>query len=153
MIDFKYYTITMKNDVAVKNGIIIPEHELEITTSRSGGAGGQHVNKTSTKITVRWNVKTTSALNDEQKNRVLEKLASQLTAEGDLIIHSSATRSQEQNRKMALVRLAQIVSKALYVQKKRMKTKVSESTKHARLEEKSHRGHIKKLRSKKIFED
>jgi ribosome-associated protein len=142
----------MKNDVAVKNGIIIPEHELEITSSRSGGAGGQHVNKTSTKITVRWNVKTTSALSDEQKQRVLENLGSQLTADGDLIIHSSATRSQEQNKKMALIRLAQIVSKALYVPKKRMKTKISESTKHARLEEKAHRGMIKKLR-KKIFEE
>lgn len=108
----------MKNDVVIKNGIIIPEHELEITSSRSGGAGGQHVNRTSSKITVRWNVKTTSALTDEQKQRVLEKLASQLTAEGDLIIHSSTTRSQEQNRKMALVRLAQLVSKALYVPKK-----------------------------------
>ena len=143
----------MKNDVIVKNGIIIPEHELEISSSRSGGAGGQHVNKTSTKITVRWNVKTTSALTDEQKQRVLEKLAPQLTAEGDLIIHSSTTRSQEQNRRMALVRLGQIVSKALYIPKKRMATRVSEGAKQARLEEKSHRGQIKKMRSKKIFED
>lgn len=143
----------MKNDVVIKNGIIIPVHELEITASRSSGAGGQHVNKTSSKITVRWNVKTTSALNDDQKQRVLEKLSSQITADGDLIIHSSVTRSQEQNRKMALVRLAQIVSKALYVPKKRMATRVSKGAQEARLEEKSHRGTIKKLRSKKIFED
>ncbi len=145
--------MNIKNDVSVKNGIIIPEHELEITSSRSGGAGGQHVNKTSTKITVRWNVKNTNALNDDQKQRVLEKLSSQLTAEGDLIIHSSATRSQEQNRKMALVRLAQIISKALHVPKKRMATRVSQGAKAARLEEKSHRGMIKKLRTKKFFEE
>jgi len=138
----------MRNDIPIKNGIIIPEHELEITSSRSGGAGGQHVNKTSTKITLRWNVKNTSALTDEQKQRVLEKIASQITADGDLIIHSSATRSQEQNRKMALVRLGQIISKALYVPKKRMATRVSKGAKEARLQEKSHRGAIKKLRSK-----
>ena len=63
----------MKNDLSIKNGIIIPEHELEITTSRAGGPGGQHVNKTSTRITVRWNVKNTNALNPEQKERVLQK--------------------------------------------------------------------------------
>ncbi len=138
----------MRNDIPIKNGIIIPEHELEITSSRSGGAGGQHVNKTSTKITLRWNVKNTGALNDDQKQRVLEKLSSQITADGDLIIHSSSTRSQEQNRKMALVRLGQIISKALYVPKKRMATRVSKGAKEARLQEKSHRGAIKKLRSK-----
>ncbi len=138
----------MKNDIPIKNGITIPEHELEITSSRSGGAGGQHVNKTSTKITVRWNVKNTTALSEEQKQRVVEKLASQLTLDGDLIIHSSVTRSQEQNRKMALVRLGQIISKALYIPKKRMATRVSKGAKEARLQEKSHRGEIKKLRSK-----
>ena len=58
-------------------------------------------------ITVRWNVKNTNALNPEQKERVLQKLAPQLTSDGDLIIHNSASRSQEQNKKMALARLAQ----------------------------------------------
>lgn len=142
----------MKNDIPIKNGIIIPEHELEISSSRSGGAGGQHVNKTSTKITLRWNVKKSSALNDEQKQRILQKLSSQITADGDLIIHSSSTRSQDQNKKMALIRLAQLISKALYVPKKRMATRVSKGAKEARLEEKSHRSEIKKLRSK-IHED
>ncbi len=138
----------MKNDLLVKNGITIPEHELEITASRAGGPGGQHVNKTSTKITVRWNVKTTVALNDSQKERVLQNLNTRLTSDGDLIIHSSATRSQEQNRRMALENLTQIVSKALYVPKKRMRTRISRSAKEARLEGKKRLSARKKMRGK-----
>src|SRR6185503_5394789 len=86
--------VAMKNDLFIKNGITIPEHELIITTSRSGGAGGQHVNKTDTRITVRWNIKTTTTLTEEQKNYVLEKLQARITSEGDLIIHNSESRSQ-----------------------------------------------------------
>jgi ribosome-associated protein len=143
----------MKNDVAIKNGIVIPEAELEITTSRAGGPGGQHVNKTDTRITVRWNINTTAALSDEQKQRVLQNLASKVTSEGDFLVHNSASRSQQQNKKMALGQLAQEIRKALHVPKKRMKTKVSKSTKEARLRKKTHRGEIKKMRSAKIHYD
>lgn len=143
----------MKNDLSIKNGIVIPEHELEVTASRSGGPGGQHVNKTSTRVTVRWNVNKTSILNDDQKAQVLEKLKSRLTSDGDLIIHSGATRSQLQNKQLAFNHLAQIVRKALYVPKKRTATKISKSAKESRLHAKTHRGEIKKMRSKKIEND
>jgi ribosome-associated protein len=143
----------MKYDVPIKNGIVIPEHELEITASRSGGPGGQHVNKTSTRITVRWNVKNTQALTEEQKTRVLEKLASRLTTEGDLIIHNSTSRSQEHNKKMALAQLANDLRKALYVAKTRMKTRVPKGAQEGRLQTKAHRGLIKKRRHEKIQED
>lgn len=143
----------MKNDVPIKNGIVIPEHELEITASRSSGAGGQHVNKTSTKITVRWNVKHTQVLTDEQKARVLEKLASRLTTEGDIIIHNSTSRSQDHNRKMALAQLGNDIRKALYVQKTRMQTRTPKGAEEKRLQSKAHRGVIKKRRREKIQED
>jgi len=142
----------MKADVAVKNGVIIPAHELEITASRAGGPGGQHVNKTDTRITVRWNVKNTKALTDVQKERVLKNLEHRLTSEGDLVIHSSASRSQLQNKKEALARLAKELKKALHVPKKRMKTRVPKAAKEARLKEKAHRAKIKKMRGKK-FDD
>ena len=142
----------MSYDVPVKNGIVIPEHELEITTSRAGGPGGQHVNKTDTRITVRWNVKATTVLTEEQKSRVLQNLASRLTESGDLIVHNNETRSQLQNKKLALMTLGNEIRRALHVPKKRMATRVSKAKKESRLQAKSHRGTVKQLRSKKDFE-
>lgn len=139
----------MEEDLPIKNGIIIPGHELEITASRSGGPGGQHVNKASTRITVRWNAPKTHALTPEQKERVLQNLHSQLTSEGDLIIHNSSSRSQHQNKEMALKNLTRILRKALFVPKQRMATRVSKAKKEERLREKTARSSIKKMRSKK----
>lgn len=138
----------MNITIPVKNGIVIPEHELEITTSRAGGPGGQHVNKTDTKITVRWNVKTTTALDEIQKARVLENLKAKLTEDGDLVITNNETRSQSHNKKLALDHLAREIRKALHVPKKRMKTRVPQIVKESRLQEKARRSDIKKLRSK-----
>ena len=143
----------MKNDVPIKNSIVIPEHELEITTSRAGGPGGQHVNKTDTRITVRWNAQKTSALTEEQKARVLQNLQAKLTSEGDLIVHNNATRSQLQNKNNALMQLAYEVRKALHVPKKRMATRVPKAAKESRLRTKTHRSTIKKMRSQKFHDD
>lgn len=142
----------MKNDLVIKNGVVIPHHELEITASRSGGPGGQHVNKSDTRITIRWNVKTTTALTEEQKARVIKNLEHKLTADGDLIVHNSESRSQQQNKEKALEHLANIVRRALYVPKKRIATKVSKTTKEKRFQQKKHRSDIKKSRRIKIFD-
>lgn len=143
----------MRNDLPIKNSIVIPEHELEITASRSGGPGGQHVQKTSSRITVRWNAKNTIALNQEQKQRVLRNLQHRLTFDGDLIVHNSESRSQQQNKSLALNQLAQEVRKALYVPKKRMATHMPKAAKETRLHKKAQRGAVKKLRSKKFEHD
>lgn len=140
------------NDITIKNDIVIPYHELEITTSRSSGAGGQHVNKTETRITIRWNVKESSAFPEALKERILKNLGSRLTAEGDLIIHNSESRSQLQNKQNALEYLAAIIRKACFVPKKRIKTKVPKKEKEQRLLEKKKRGDIKKGRSKNFDE-
>ncbi len=136
----------MKEDVYIQENITIPGHELEITASRAGGPGGQHVNKTSSRITVRWNIPASAALSDVQKERLLLKLASSLTEAGDLIIHHSASRSQYQNKEEALKLLAETIRKALRVPKKRKKTGVPKGVKEARLKEKRVIGERKKGR-------
>jgi len=138
----------MREDLSIQNGIIIPGHELEITTSRAGGPGGQHVNKASTRITLRWNVPATMALSDSQKARVTDKLLSELTKDGDLVIHDSTSRSQHQNKEKARQRLAEKVRKALKVPKKRKKSRVSRAAKESRLKKKKVRSEVKKMRKK-----
>lgn len=142
----------MKQDIVIKNGIAIPEHEIEITTSRSGGPGGQSVNTSNTRVSLRWNARNTQALTEEQKQRVLNKLAPRLTTEGDLIIHHSSGRSQLQNKELALKQLATMIREALHVPKKRMATRISKGTKEARLQAKKQHSTVKKMRSKK-FDD
>lgn len=143
----------MKHGVPVKNGIIIPDSELEITTSRAGGPGGQHVNKSDTRITVRWNVKTTTVLSPEQKERIMRNLQTRLTSDGDLLVHNSQTRSQQDNKQLALMQLAHIVSKALHVPKKRMATRATQAARETRLQKKTYRSALKKTRSKKHYHD
>jgi len=138
----------MKDDLTIKNGIIIPANELEISTSRSGGKGGQHVNKAETRITIRWNIKNSIALDEKQKQRIIQNLQSRLTKDYELIIHNSESRSQQQNKENALKILAQIIRKALYIPKKRIKTRVPKKEKEKRLREKAIRSKIKKMRSK-----
>lgn len=140
----------MEQGLIVQPGIEIPLYEIEIIASRSGGAGGQHVNKTSTRITLHWNVVTTTALNAEQKSRVMQKLQSRLTNDGVLVIHSDETRSQQQNKERAFLRLAGEIRDALHTPKQRKKTKVSRNVKEARLQSKMQRSSLKKLRKVKI---
>ncbi len=137
----------------IKQNFIIPEHELEFTTSRAGGPGGQHVNKSDTRVTIRWNIPTSHAITEAQKQRLLDKLSSKVTQEGDLIVHNSSSRSQQQNKKNALAILEKEIRKALHVAKKRIPTKIPKALKEARLQTKSQRGALKKMRSKRIVVD
>lgn len=136
----------MSSDLFITHLISIPFSELEITTSRSSGPGGQHVNKTDSRVTVRWNIQKTCVLSEEQKVRILGKLQSQITSDGDFAVHCDVHRSQLQNKTDALKRLAKEIHKALAVHKKRMKTKIPRAAKQARVDSKKRHGLIKKLR-------
>ena len=130
----------------------IPRSELAYRASRAGGAGGQHVNTSSTRIELLWNVRTTAALDDEARSRVLVKLATRIDGEGFIRVVSSARRSQSQNREAAEVRLVELVRQALVVQKRRRPTKPSRGAKEARLDDKKKRGDTKRQRRPDAFE-
>jgi ribosome-associated protein len=122
--------------IVVNDTLSIPRAELEARASRAGGPGGQHVNTSSTRVEVRWNVRRSAALGDEQRARLEERLASRLDGEGTLRVVASDSRSQRQNRELAEVRLADLVRRALVVPKRRRPTKPSRAAKQARLDEK-----------------
>jgi ribosome-associated protein len=132
----------------VDAGHAIPRDELEVRATRSGGPGGQHVNVTSTRVEVRWNVPTTRALTPEERERVGARLASRLDGEGWLRVAASDTRSQRQNRQLAEHRLASLVAGALKVPKARKKTRTPRSATERRLQEKKLRGSRKRDRRK-----
>ncbi len=124
----------------------IPRDELAVKATRSGGAGGQHVNTSSTRIELSWRPGTSRVLTDEERVRVIHRLASRLDGEGIIRIVASDTRSQTQNRALAEQRLAELVRKALIVPRKRKPTKPSRAVKRARLDAKKRHSDKKKER-------
>lgn len=129
----------------------IPDNEIVITFARSSGAGGQNVNKTSTKAVIHWSVKNSLAFSDEEKQRIREKLVNKLNNEDEIVIDSEEERSQPQNKEIAITRLNNLVTDALHVPKIRRPTRPTRSSKLKRLEEKKIRSQIKSDR-KTVFE-
>lgn len=128
--------------------LVFPYNELDFSYVRSRGPGGQHVNKTNSAVLLRWNLLSTSLFNDEVKARLAEKLASQLTVDGDLLVRSETQRDQDQNKSECLRKLQAILQKALFVPKKRIKTKPTRSSQRKRLESKKKHSEVKNLRRK-----
>ncbi|HEU5039722.1 MAG TPA: alternative ribosome rescue aminoacyl-tRNA hydrolase ArfB [Gemmatimonadales bacterium] len=124
----------------------IPASELEYRASRSGGPGGQHVNTSSTRIELWWDVAASPSLTEEQRARLLARLASRLDASGRLRLVSSGSRSQLRNREEVTERLAAMVAAGLVVPKRRKATKPSRAAKAARLDAKRRRSATKRER-------
>jgi ribosome-associated protein len=124
----------------------IPLTELDYQASRSGGPGGQHVNTSSTRIEVWWDVASSPSLSEEQRAQLLERLRSRLDSTGRLRLVSSASRSQLRNREDVTERLRSVIASALAVRKKRKPTKPSRAAKAARLEAKRRRAVTKERR-------
>ena len=138
--------MAIEDGLALDGGISIPRSELTFRASRAGGAGGQHVNTSSTRIELLWNVRTSQALDDGSRARIESKLASRIDSEGWIRVVSSARRSQGQNRVAAEERLVELLNAALVVRKRRKATKPSRGAKEARLSEKKKRGETKRQR-------
>ena len=139
-------------DLVVDARHVIPRSELSARASRAGGAGGQHVNTSSTRVEVLWDPATSRALDDAERARVLEKLAARLDAEGRVRVVASDTRSQKQNRDLAEQRLAELVARALVVPRTRRKTRPTRASTERRLETKKRESQKKNERRKKNWD-
>ena len=136
----------MSAALRVDDRLSIPRAELEFRATRAGGPGGQHVNTSSTRVELLWNVRTTRALSDEQRARAQQRLASRTDADGYVRVVSSESRSQLRNRESAEDRLVEMLRRALSVPRKRIPTRPSRASREARLQDKRKRSDKKRMR-------
>ncbi|HEY0673550.1 MAG TPA: alternative ribosome rescue aminoacyl-tRNA hydrolase ArfB [Longimicrobiales bacterium] len=134
--------------IEIMPGVNIPRSEVEYRATRAGGPGGQHVNTSSTRIELLWNLDASPSINNEQRERLKLKLRKRIGADGVLRLTSSGSRSQHQNKEDATRRFANLLEQALHTPKPRKKTKVPKSVREARLKDKKNRSRIKQHRGK-----
>lgn len=123
-------------------------NELEFSAVRSGGPGGQHANKVSSKVVVLFDIENSQALSERERMRLLDKLSSKLNKKNQMMMTCDESRSQHKNKQIVTDRLLTLLKSALKVSKKRIPTKVGKSEKARRLEAKKKRGLKKSLRQK-----
>ena len=133
--------------IILSSNVTIPDSELEITAIRAQGAGGQHVNKTSTAIHLRFDIRA-SSLPEFYKERLLAASHHLITEDGVVIIKSQEYRSQEMNREAALARLEALIKELTTVQKSRRATRPTRASKERRLAGKAQKSAVKSLRGK-----
>ncbi len=133
--------------ISILPGLEIPEGDLEFVASRSGGPGGQNVNKVSSRVTLRFDLERSTVFSPEQRRRIRSKLASRINKDGVLQVTSQLTRSQDLNRADAVARFTALLQKALHEDKARVKTKATRAAREQRLQEKRIRTRIKQVRS------
>ncbi len=141
------------NDLEIAPYLTLPEAEIREAASRSGGPGGQHVNKSNTRVTLRWNVRYSQVLNSRQRALLLDKLRVRLTLEGDLVVNADRTRSRARNREHARERIVELVREALVEPEVRRPTKPSRASKIRIRKEKTNRSVVKRHRGRVSRDD
>ena len=132
--------------IRVTETVNIPRSELTIRATRSGGPGGQHVNTSSTRIEITWDVTRTRALTEDERARVVARLGARVSEDGTVRVVASDSRSQRQNRERAEARLGDLIRRALAVPKARKRTRAPRAAVEARLEGKRRQGERKRRR-------
>ena len=139
----------MSDDAWLRAGKLrVPRSEISFRATRSSGPGGQHVNTSSTRVELWWNLECSSAPTDAQRALLRDRLAGRLDGEGWLRLTESGSRSQFRNREVVTERLAYLLARAVVPVKKRKPTRVPARVKQERLEAKRQRGQVKQLRGK-----
>jgi len=133
--------------IRLSNSLFISEHELEFSAIRAQGAGGQHVNKTSSAVQLRFDIRR-SSLPVEVKKKLLRLSDQRISSQGVIVIKAQTHRSQDKNRQEAKQRLQALLEKALLRKKPRRPTKPTRSSVKKRLESKQQRGNLKNLRGR-----
>ncbi|HEU4994022.1 MAG TPA: alternative ribosome rescue aminoacyl-tRNA hydrolase ArfB [Gemmatimonadaceae bacterium] len=130
----------------VDSGLSIPRHELAFRASRSGGPGGQHVNTSSTRVELLWNLDSSTAVSDEQRTRLRARLGGKVDTAGNIRVVASAFRSQLRNKEEAERRLAILLRRALAIPKARKRTRPTGQSVERRLESKRRLAEKKRAR-------
>jgi ribosome-associated protein len=138
--------------IVISNSLSIPEGEVRFTFSRSGGPGGQNVNKLNTRATLWFDINASESLTGRQRELIRARLANRINEAGILSVSSSSHRTQKANREDALRRFQDLLAGATRERRHRKRTKVPRRAREKRLREKKHRSRIKELRSKNGFE-
>ena len=136
----------LPTEIRITNRVRIPASEVELSYARSGGPGGQHVNKTASKVQLRWNARTSTALNAGDLALLEKRLASKLTKDGELLVSSEMHREQSRNVDDAVERFTLVVRRASRRPTPRKKTKPSKASRERRLQAKRHRSESKRRR-------
>jgi ribosome-associated protein len=131
------------DDLPITDRLTIPSAELRICFARSGGPGGQNVNKVETKVELRWTPGESATLSQEDREWLLKRLAKKLTSDGDLVVTSQRTRDQVRNREDARAKMATIILRALERPKRRKRTRRSRASIERRLREKKQQSKLK----------
>ena len=139
--------------IEITGDINIPEKEIKEDFIHSSGPGGQNVNKVSTAVQLRFDVKKSSSLPDSVRRRLIRLAGSRMTKDGILVIRAERHRTREQNRKDALSRLADLIVAATKVPRYRIKTKPTQASRIKRLEAKQKRGQLKRRRGRVTISD
>jgi ribosome-associated protein len=132
--------------IDIDGHVQLPRRELSYRASRSGGPGGQHVNTSSTRVQLIWNIPGSPSLAEDQKARLLERLSNRIDSEGNLRLTASGSRSQARNKEEVTERFRQVVAAALREQQPRKRTRPPRSAAEARLREKRRRAKLKETR-------